>query len=108
MDVTSTKKKTFNDNVKNIGAKFNDNKKLNLGERDFYMQNGGLKGVVEITNSSHPFYGQGKAFMGPHIQGIINGLPGTNTIKQGLKNMKELIIISGNNRIVLENGIDFL
>lgn len=108
LEPSSKKRKAFNDNLKKIGLKFNDDKKLNLGERDFYKQNGGLIGVIEITNSSHPFYGVGKGNMGPHIQGIINGLDEANVIKQGLKNMKELIIISGNQRIILENGKDFL
>ena len=105
--INSSNSNKFKDRLKAIGEKFNDNAKLNLGDRDFYRFNGGLKGVLKIDNPSNPVYTETFAQVKARIVNIIDNQDSAPHIIQGLKYTKEITVIAGPNRFHFVNGIHY-
>ena len=98
----------FNTNLKRIGDKFSDTKKMSEANRKSFETGGGLKGKIEISNPEHPFYkydSESKfAAELHHVLGDKNVLQST---KDGILRMNELRIKNGSGEFILVKGKHF-
>ncbi len=103
--MSSSNPNKFSDQLKNIGKKFNTDSKLNLGERDFYKNNGGLRGIIEIENPSNPLFSESFGQVQNRVQQYINNT--TDQIKIGLQSSKSITVIRGTERLHFVKGIHY-